>query len=62
MEDSPERNANENVAQLTKERTHTENRVSLARQSYNDLMMAVVTYRQSFPTILFASTFGYAED
>ena len=62
MEDYPELKANESVAQLTEELTHTENRVSFARQAYNDLVTAFNTYRQSFPTILFAATFGYAQD
>ncbi len=62
MEDYPELKANENVAQLTEELTHTENRVAFARQAYNDLAMTFNTYRQSFPTIALAPTFGFASD
>lgn len=62
MESYPELKANENVADLTEELSHTENRIAFARQAYNDLVMIFNTYRQSFPTILFAGVFGYASD
>lgn len=62
MESYPELKANENVADLTEELSHTENRIAFARQAFNDLVMVFNTYRQSFPTILFAPMFGYAND
>lgn len=62
MEAYPEIKANQNVADLTEELSHTENRISFARQAYNDLVMVFNTYRQSFPTIVFAPLFGYAND
>jgi LemA protein len=62
MEDYPELKASQNVSQLTEELTHTENRVAFARQAYNDLVMVFNTYRQSFPVIVFAGTFGHAVD
>ena len=48
MEDYPDLQANENVSQLTEELSHTENRISFARQAYNDLATAFNTYRQTF--------------
>lgn len=62
MEAYPELKANENIADLTEELSHTENRIAFSRQAYNDLTMVFNTYRQSFPTVLFASMFGYGVD
>ncbi len=62
MEDYPELKANENVAQLTEELTSTENKISFARQSYNDWVTNFNTYRQSFPTVFFAPSIGFADD
>lgn len=62
MEAYPEIKANETVANLTEELTHTENRIAFARQAYNDLVMAFNTFRQSFPTVIFAAAFGYGQD
>ncbi|MCA9186612.1 MAG: LemA family protein [Pirellulaceae bacterium] len=62
MENYPELKANETVAGLMEELTSTENRVSFARQAYNDWVTSFNTYRQSFPTIMFAPTFGFHED
>jgi LemA protein len=62
MEAYPELKANGNIAELTEELSHTENRIAFSRQSYNDLTMAFNTYRQSFPTIIFAAMFGYTSD
>jgi LemA protein len=55
----PDLKANQNMAQLTEELTSTENRVSFARQAYNDAVMAYNIYRQSFPPIFFANMFGH---
>lgn len=62
MEAYPELKANENVAQLTEELSHTENRIAFARQAFNDLVMVFNTYRQSFPAVAFAPMFGFNED
>jgi len=62
MEAYPELKANENVADLTEELSHTENRIAFARQAYNDLATVFNTYRQPFPTIMVAAAFGYAAD
>jgi LemA protein len=36
--------------------------VSFARQGYNDAVMAYNTYKQTFPPVFFARTFGHTED
>ncbi|MEM9352541.1 MAG: LemA family protein [Planctomycetota bacterium] len=58
----PDLKANQNMAQLTEEITSTENKVSFARQAYNDSVTLFNTYRQQFPTIMFAGWVGYTED
>ena len=62
MEAYPELKANESIATLTEELSHTENRIAFSRQAYNDLVMVFNTYRQSFPTVVFAPMFGYNTD
>ena len=42
--------------------TSTENRVSFARQGFNAAEMAYNTYRQSFPPVVLAPTFGHPSD
>ncbi len=58
----PDLKANQNMAQLTEELTSTENRVAFARQAYNDSVTSYNTYRQTFPAVVFANTFGHATD
>ena len=62
MESYPDLKASENMQQLSEELTSTENRVSFARQGYNDSVMAYNTYRQSFPPVVLAATFGHPSD
>ncbi|RKZ59516.1 MAG: LemA family protein [Gammaproteobacteria bacterium] len=62
MEDYPDLKANQNMMQLSEELTSTENRVSFARQSFNDGVMEYNTYKQSFPQNFFATSFGHATD
>jgi LemA protein len=62
MEAYPELKASENMQQLSEELTSTENRVAFARQGYNDAVMAYNTYRQSFPPVALAGTFGHGRD
>jgi len=62
VEAYPDLKANENMQQLSEELTSTENRVSFARQAFNDAVMAYNTYRQSFPQNFLAPTFGHRED
>lgn len=58
----PDLKANQNMAQLTEELTATENRVSFARQAYNDAVTSYNTYKQSFPAVVFAGMFGHDQD
>ena len=62
MEAYPDLKANQNMMQLTEELTSTENKVAFARQGYNDQVTEYNTYRQSFPTALFAGFFGHGID
>lgn len=62
MEAYPDLKANQNMMQLSEELTSTENKVAFARQSYNDQVMTYNTYRQSFPPVVFAATFGHGSD
>jgi LemA protein len=62
MEAYPELKANENVAALTEELTSTENKVAFARQAYNDWVMGYNTFRESFPSVLFAAALGFTDN
>lgn len=62
MEAYPDLKANENMMQLSEEMTSTENKISFARQAFNDQVMGYNTYRQSFPQIVLAGTFGHGTD
>ena len=58
-EQYPELKANQNMLQLTEELTSTENKVSFARQAYNDSVMQYNTTRETFPNVIFAGMFGF---
>ena len=58
----PDLKASENMKQLTEELTSTENKVSFARQAFNDAVTNYNTYRQSFPAVVFAGMFGHIQD
>ena len=58
----PDLKANQNRAQLTEEITTTENKVSFARQAYNDSVTEYNTYKQTFPPVAVAGIFGHASD
>ena len=62
VEAYPDLKANQNMMQLSEELTSTENKVSFARQAYNDQVMAYNTYRQTFPPVVFAGMFGHGTD
>jgi LemA protein len=62
MEAYPDLKANQNMMQLSEELISTENKVSFARQSFNDQVMAYNTYKQTFPPVFFAARFGHAPD
>ena len=58
-EQYPDLKANQNMMQLTEELTSTENKVSFARQAYNDSVMIYNTTRETFPNVIFAGMFGF---
>jgi len=62
MEAYPDLKANQNMMQLSEELTSTENKVSFARQAFNDAVTAYNIYRQSFPTVALAGMFGHPSD
>ena len=59
MESYPNLKANQNVLSLQEELTSTENRISFARQYYNDEAMRLNSLIQSVPTHLIASLGGF---
>jgi len=61
-ESYPDLKANQNMMQLSEELTSTENKVSFARQAFNDAVTTYNTARQSFPAVLFANLFGHPHD
>jgi LemA protein len=62
MEAYPDLKASENMTQLSEEITTTENRVAYSRQGYNDAVTAYNIFRQSFPQVVLAPTFGHPSD
>ncbi|MBU0731026.1 MAG: LemA family protein [Proteobacteria bacterium] len=59
VESYPDLKANENMMQLSEEMSHTENRISFARQAFNDAIMVYNTARELFPAVMFAAMFGF---
>jgi len=55
----PELRSNENMKQLSEELTTTENKVSFARQAYNDAVTSFNNKRESFPTNFIANMFNF---
>jgi len=58
-EQYPDLKANQNMMQLTEELTSTENKISFARQAYNDSVMSYNTQREMFPGSIIAGTFNF---
>ncbi|MFZ5724672.1 MAG: LemA family protein [Pseudomonadota bacterium] len=58
-ENYPELKANQTMQALMEELSSTENKVGFARQAYNDSVMNYNTYREQFPSNLFATAFGF---
>ena len=58
-EQYPDLKANQNMMQLTEELTTTENKISFARQSYNDSVMTYNTDREVFPANILAGMFNF---
>ena len=61
VERYPGLKANENFLALQEELTTTENKVSFARQAYNDAVTAFNNSRSVFPAVLVAGMFGFPE-
>ena len=59
VESYPNLKANETMMQLSEEMTSTENKVSFARQAYNDSVMQYNTSREQFPAVVFAGVLGF---
>ena len=59
VENYPELKANQNVASLQEELSGTENKISFARQFYNDSVMTYNNKIQSIPSNFIASVFNF---
>ena len=59
-ESYPDLKANENMMQLSEELTTTENKVSFARQAYNDAVMMYNNLREQFPSNFIANWFQFS--
>jgi LemA protein len=60
MEAYPDLKANQNMMQLTEELTSTENKISFARQAYNDSVMTYNNKREMFPSSIIAGMFNFS--
>lgn len=58
-ESYPDLKANENMMQLSEELTTTENKVSFARQAFNDAVMMYNNLREQFPSNFIANWFQF---
>jgi len=59
VENYPDLKANQSVQSLQEELTATENKISFARQHYNDTVMRLNTKIEVFPTNVVAGMFGF---
>jgi LemA protein len=59
VEAYPDLKANQNMMQLTEELTSTENKISFARQAYNDSIMVYNTAIEVFPGSMVAKAFNF---
>ena len=62
MEAYPDLKASQNMMQVSEELTSTENKIAFARQAFNDAVTTYNTYKQSFPPVVFAKSFGHIDD
>ena len=60
VERYPELKADKQMARVMEELTSTENRISFARQAYNDSVTEYNTKREIFPTSIVAGVFNFA--
>ena len=61
VERYPDLKANQNMMSLQEELTSTENKISFARQAYNDSVTVYNTKREVFPAVVFAGMLGFRE-
>ncbi len=61
VENYPDLKANQNFLALQEELVSTENKVSFARQFYNDVAMRMNTRIESFPTNIIAGMFNFSQ-
>jgi LemA protein len=61
VERYPDLKADKSMSALMEELTSTENKISFARQAYNDAVTAYNTQRETFPSNLIANTFNFQE-
>ena len=59
VENYPNLKADQTMLRLSEELTSTENKISFARQAYNDSVMTFNTTRETFPNNIVAGTFGF---
>jgi LemA protein len=59
FENYPDLKSNKNVLELQEELASTENRISFARQFYNDIVEQFNTKQSVFPSMIIASLFGF---
>jgi LemA protein len=62
MEQYPDLKANSQTAALFEELTSTENKVSFARQAFNDAVTSYNIYKKTFPPVFIASMTGHQHD
>jgi LemA protein len=61
VENYPDLKANQNFLAVQEELTSTENKISFARQSYNDQVLFFNNKIQMFPSNIIAGTFNFAK-
>jgi LemA protein len=59
VENYPNLKSSENVTKLQEELSSTENKISFARQFYNDIATQFNIAQQTFPTNIIANNFGF---
>ena len=59
VENYPQLRSNENFLRLLDELAGTENRISVERRRYNDMLQDYNTYIGQFPASLFAASAGF---
>ena len=60
-ESYPDLKGNENMRSLMEELTSTENRISFARQAFNDSVTTYNTEKQKFPAVMIAGPFNFTD-